>query len=87
MVPDEDVSRLKETQNINKSLLTLRRCIMTLSTGSPHTPFRDSVLTRLLADVFLGHRAWLVPGSGLQFDERGSLHRGDRDLPLFVLRR
>ena len=29
----------------------------------------------------------LVPGSGLQFDERGSIPRGDHNLPLFALRR
>ncbi|GER34434.1 kinesin-related protein-like [Striga asiatica] len=45
----ENVSR-----EINKSLLTLGRCINTLVEHSGHIPFRDSKLTRLLRDSLGG---------------------------------
>jgi hypothetical protein len=41
-------SRLKEAQNINKSLMTLGQCIVKLAHGEAHVPFRDSKLTKLL---------------------------------------
>lgn len=51
-----DDARVKEAQNINKSLLTLGRCLTCASEpGSKMTPYRDSVLTRLLSDVFGGN--------------------------------
>jgi len=40
--------RLKEAQNINKSLSALGNCISALVGKSKHTPFRDSKLTHLL---------------------------------------
>ena len=41
---------LKESQNINLSLLTLGKVISTLSEGKPnlHVPYRESKLTRIL---------------------------------------
>ncbi|CAF1278825.1 unnamed protein product [Adineta steineri] len=50
--------QLVETNNINKSLLTLGTCISALSDPSKragHIPYRESKLTRLLADSLGGH--------------------------------
>lgn len=44
-----------ETSKINRSLLTLGRCIQALCTGQPHVPYRESKLTRLLQDSLGGH--------------------------------
>jgi hypothetical protein len=44
-----------ESAAINKSLLTLSRCVTMLGTSSSaHVPFRNSVLTRLLKSVLTG---------------------------------
>lgn len=40
--------RMKETQNINKSLACLGDVIEALSRGAPHVPYRNSKLTHLL---------------------------------------
>lgn len=47
--------RLKEAQNINKSLLALGNVISALSDKKRHTPYRDSKLTRLLQNCFGGN--------------------------------
>eukprot|EP01013_Petalomonas_cantuscygni_P022184 TRINITY_DN4238_c0_g1_i1.p1 TRINITY_DN4238_c0_g1~~TRINITY_DN4238_c0_g1_i1.p1 ORF type:complete len:917 (-),score=271.55 TRINITY_DN4238_c0_g1_i1:521-3271(-) len=48
--------RLKEAQKINLSLMTLGRCLMSFGDGkAAHVPTRDSVLTKLLSDVFGGN--------------------------------
>lgn len=46
--------RAKEAGEINKSLLTLGRVINALVEHSPHIPYRDSKLTRLLRDSLGG---------------------------------
>lgn len=47
-------SRAREAGEINKSLLTLGRCINALVEHSGHIPYRDSKLTRLLRDSLGG---------------------------------
>ncbi|CAM8952706.1 unnamed protein product [Rhodiola kirilowii] len=46
--------RAREAGEINKSLLTLGRCINSLVEHSGHVPYRDSKLTRLLRDSLGG---------------------------------
>lgn len=45
---------LKETQNINKSLLNLSNVIRELQAGNSVVPFRDSILTSLLQKSLIG---------------------------------
>eukprot|EP00759_Apiculatamorpha_spiralis_P021839 PhF_6_TR26351/c1_g1_i2/m.37945/K17914/KIF13; kinesin family member 13 len=53
---EESQKKVKEMEHINLSLLTLGRCLNVCSQGgSKHIPVRDSVLTRILADVFGGN--------------------------------
>ncbi|XP_022717521.1 kinesin-like protein KIN-14Q [Durio zibethinus] len=52
--------RLKETQNINRSLSALGDVISALSTKSPHIPFRNSKLTHLLQDSLGGDSKTLM---------------------------
>jgi len=47
-------ARAKEAGLINKSLLTLGRVITALVEKTPHVPYRDSKLTRLLRDSLGG---------------------------------
>uniref|UniRef100_A0A7S1EBH7 Kinesin-like protein n=1 Tax=Hemiselmis andersenii TaxID=464988 RepID=A0A7S1EBH7_HEMAN len=47
-------ARLKEAQNINKSLSALGDCVQSLVSKSKHTPFRNSKLTHLLQDSLGG---------------------------------
>ena len=53
-----DKNRLAEGAEINKSLLALKECIRALDTkknkGETHVPFRNSKLTLVLRDSFLG---------------------------------
>ena len=46
---------LKEGQKINLSLSALGNCIKALCEGKTHTPFRDSKLTKLLAESLGGN--------------------------------
>lgn len=48
-------TRLEEAKNINGSLTTLGMVINALCDGSPHVPYRDSKLTRLLMDALGGN--------------------------------
>ncbi|XP_022985170.1 kinesin-like protein KIN-14Q [Cucurbita maxima] len=52
--------RLKETQNINRSLSALGDVIAALGTKSPHVPFRNSKLTHLLQDSLGGDSKTLM---------------------------
>lgn len=47
--------RLEEAKNINKSLTALGMVINALCDGSPHVPYRDSKLTRILQDSLGGN--------------------------------
>ncbi|XP_011883299.1 PREDICTED: kinesin-like protein KIF12 isoform X1 [Vollenhovia emeryi] len=54
---------LEEANNINKSLMVLGYCISSLSDGkkkSGHIPYRDSKLTKLLADSLAGNGVTLM---------------------------
>ncbi|KAJ0398451.1 hypothetical protein P43SY_006175 [Pythium insidiosum] len=46
-----------EGAEVNKSLLALKECIRALDRGAAHVPFRQSKLTQLLRDTFLGSNA------------------------------
>ena len=47
--------RLKEAANINKSLSMLGMVISALAEGSKKVPYRDSMLTKLLANALGGN--------------------------------
>uniref|UniRef100_T1GFI3 Kinesin motor domain-containing protein n=1 Tax=Megaselia scalaris TaxID=36166 RepID=T1GFI3_MEGSC len=54
---------LEEANNINKSLMVLGYCIASLSDSkkkSGHIPYRDSQLTKLLADSLAGKGVTLM---------------------------
>ncbi|KAJ1266420.1 hypothetical protein BS78_08G149700 [Paspalum vaginatum] len=57
---DAQGERLKEAQNINKSLSALGDVISALSTKTPHVPFRNSKLTHLLQDSLSGDSKTLM---------------------------
>ncbi|CAO0801723.1 unnamed protein product [Mucor circinelloides] len=52
---DTDMKTRMEGAEINKSLLALKECIRALDQDKRHTPFRQSKLTQVLKDSFVGN--------------------------------
>eukprot|EP00033_Pygsuia_biforma_P002815 GCRY01003109.1.p1 GENE.GCRY01003109.1~~GCRY01003109.1.p1 ORF type:complete len:692 (-),score=226.56 GCRY01003109.1:265-2340(-) len=72
-----------EGAEINKSLLALKECIRSLDRKSHHTPFRQSKLTQVLKDSFVGKCrtvmiATLAPNSGSSENTLNTLRYADR---------
>ncbi|KNZ62987.1 hypothetical protein VP01_11g10 [Puccinia sorghi] len=57
---ENNKERMKESVEINQSLLALRKVVRSLNTGDHRIPYRDSKLTRILSDSLGGTSAGLV---------------------------
>lgn len=86
-----------EGAEINKSLLALKECIRALDKDKRHTPFRQSKLTQVLKDSFVGHSrtcmvATISPGGSnsehtlntLRYADRVKELKGERDKRNYV---
>lgn len=78
---DQKAERKTEAGMINKSLLTLGRVITALTDNSPHVPYRESKLTRLLQDSLGGTTktciiATVSPASGCLEETLSTLDYG-----------
>lgn len=60
--PDKPDLRKKEGSKINKSLLSLTNCIITLGEQRTYTNFRDSKLTRILKSSLSGNSQMIMIG-------------------------
>lgn len=72
-----------EGAEINKSLLALKECIRALDQGGKHTPFRQSKLTQVLKDSFVGNSrtcmvATISPGGSNSEHTLNTLRYADR---------
>ncbi|KAG0164160.1 Kinesin-like protein kif24 [Apophysomyces sp. BC1034] len=89
---DADVKTRMEGAEINKSLLALKECIRALDQDKRHTPFRQSKLTQVLKDSFVGNSrtcmiATISPNQGnsehtlntLRYADRVKELKGERD--------
>ncbi|KAI9014188.1 P-loop containing nucleoside triphosphate hydrolase protein [Hyaloraphidium curvatum] len=80
---DADNKTRMEGSEINKSLLALKECIRALDQVSKHTPFRQSKLTQVLKDSFVGNSrtcmiATISPSSGNAENTLNTLRYADR---------
>ncbi|KAI8338896.1 P-loop containing nucleoside triphosphate hydrolase protein [Chlamydoabsidia padenii] len=89
---DADTKTRMEGAEINKSLLALKECIRALDLDKRHTPFRQSKLTQVLKDSFVGNSrtcmiATISPGgtnsehtlNTLRYADRVKELKGERD--------
>ncbi|KAI7832022.1 hypothetical protein BX661DRAFT_179671 [Kickxella alabastrina] len=78
-----DKQTIMEGSEINKSLLALKECIRALDLGKKHQPFRQSKLTQVLKDSFIGNsRACMIatisPNSSNSENTLNTLRYSDR---------
>jgi kinesin family protein 2/24 len=60
---DQDKQTRQDGAEINKSLLALKECIRALDLDQKHTPFRQSKLTIVLKDSFVGNCKTVMIGN------------------------
>ncbi|CAO3699818.1 unnamed protein product [Rhizopus stolonifer] len=80
---EADTKTRMEGAEINKSLLALKECIRALDKDKRHTPFRQSKLTQVLKDSFVGHSrtcmvATISPGGSNSEHTLNTLRYADR---------